>query len=364
MQLSPQQEQAVKLISSWLRSGEREFVLSGYAGTGKTTIAKHIENDIKGSVIYATYTGKAANVLRDKGCMNTGTIHSYLYKYEGKDHEGKLIFGLNRESELRTAALAVIDEYSMVPQDLINDLRRMCKRILWLGDPFQLPPLFGDQEITPDFVLTEIHRQALENPVLKAATDVRNGVALKHGDYGKFIYNYKHNFEKQDFFNADQCLVGRHATRKKWNKVFITSLYGEFVDLEKPLGMGERIICRKNNKEMGIYNGMIGTCDGARQIGDKFYIDFKADGNLYEDVLIFLPPFSQNIEKSKQQPSDRKFNCFDFAYGITVHASQGSEWDNILIYNEPVGKTEEIRRRWLYTALTRARETAKLVDPS
>jgi hypothetical protein len=73
---SPQQETAIKAVNKWLcdRSSPQVFRLFGYAGTGKTTLAKHLVQDVSGRVLYAAFTGKASLVLRKKGCIDASTV--------------------------------------------------------------------------------------------------------------------------------------------------------------------------------------------------------------------------------------------------------------------------------------------------
>ena len=358
MILSPNQKEAYSSVMDWHKNGGKFFSIAGYAGTGKTTLARYIAQEIdRDRTIFCAYTGKAANVLKEKGCPNAGTIHSYLYKWiETKDE--KPVFGLNHESCFLDAPLVIVDEYSMIPDDIIDDIHKMAKKILYLGDPFQLPPVRKTNTIIePDIFLTEVHRQALESPILRAATNVREGHKLKHGDYGDFRYARHEDCADDALQEADQVIVGRNATRREINSYFIRLL--NFSEI--PQGNGEKLICLRNKKEKGLFNGMIGSCDSAYDHEkDYFRMDFNCDGDPYPDLKVRTGPFKG--EDQQNFMGDFKSELFDYAYAITCHKSQGSEFKNVLIFNEPIGKTHEERQRWLYTALTRAQNRATLVD--
>src|SRR6188508_3047527 len=81
---SPEQDAALKAVADWLKikPGSRApvFRLFGYAGTGKTTLARHIAEGVDGKVLFAAFTGKAAQVMRNKGCAGASTIHSLIYR--------------------------------------------------------------------------------------------------------------------------------------------------------------------------------------------------------------------------------------------------------------------------------------------
>jgi exodeoxyribonuclease-5 len=130
-------------VKAWLKdkSAPQVFRLFGYAGTGKTTLAKELASTVNGDVLYATFTGKASLVLRKKGCEGASTIHSLIYKVDQNERTGEATFRLNEDSDLRDAALLIVDEVSMVGADLAADLLSFNKRILVLGDPAQLPPV-------------------------------------------------------------------------------------------------------------------------------------------------------------------------------------------------------------------------------
>lgn len=153
MLFSPQQDEALKAVSRWLKEGRTPvFRLFGYAGTGKTTLAKHFAENVDGEVLFAAFTGKAAQVLRSRGATNARTIHSLIYRPRGEEtvedeETGKTsvapMFSINRQSPLAKAALIIIDECSMVDEQLGKDLMSFGTPILVLGDPGQLPPVSG-----------------------------------------------------------------------------------------------------------------------------------------------------------------------------------------------------------------------------
>jgi exodeoxyribonuclease-5 len=181
---SPQQDAALAAVARWLKAGEpRVFRLFGYAGTGKTTLARHIAESAGGDVAFAAFTGKAAHVMRGKGCKGATTIHSLIYRTRGEDENGPT-FTLNDDSAAGKSALIVIDECSMVDEEIGRDLLSFGKPVLVLGDPAQLPPIAGGGFFTsaePDVMLTEVHRQAFDDPIIRMSMIVREGGA-REGD--------------------------------------------------------------------------------------------------------------------------------------------------------------------------------------
>ena len=184
---SPEQDSALKAVAAWLKAGERQvFRLFGYAGTGKTTLARHVAQDVAGDVAFAAFTGKAAHVMRGKGCKGAGTIHSLIYRLRGEDEDGPN-FALNEDSSAGKAALIVIDECSMVDEEIGRDLLSFGTPVLVLGDPAQLPPIAGGGYFTsaePDVMLTEVHRQATDDPIVLLSMIVRQGGSLDYGGHG------------------------------------------------------------------------------------------------------------------------------------------------------------------------------------
>src|SRR5712672_1839075 len=189
---TPHQDAALKAVAAWLkaRPGSRGtpqiFRLFGYAGTGKTTLARHLAEDVDGKVVFAAFTGKAALVMRRKGCTDASTIHSMIYRARESGEETPS-FELWDEAPASKAKLIVVDECSMVDAELARDLMSFGVPLLVLGDPAQLPPIQGGGFFTdaaPDAMLTEVHRQARDDPIVRLSMMIRAGSTLPQGRYG------------------------------------------------------------------------------------------------------------------------------------------------------------------------------------
>ncbi len=185
---TPHQDSALKAVADWLKAKPGRngtppvFRLFGYAGTGKTTLARHIADGVDGEVKFAAFTGKAALVMRNKGCDNASTIHSLIYRARESGVE-QPSFELWDDAPASKAKLIVIDECSMVDAELGRDLMSFDCPLLVLGDPAQLPPIQGGGFFTdcePDAMLTEVHRQAQDDPIVRMSMDVREGRDARH----------------------------------------------------------------------------------------------------------------------------------------------------------------------------------------
>src|SRR5689334_11463488 len=214
---SPHQDSALKAVADWLKSRPgrngtpQVFRLFGYAGTGKTTLARHIAEGVDGSVKFAAFTGKAALVMRNKGCEGASTIHSLIYRARESGVE-QPSFELWDDAPASKAKLIVIDECSMVDAEMGRDLLSFECPLLVLGDPAQLPPIQGAGFFTssePDAMLTEVHRQAQDDPIVRMSMDVREGRELDIGRYGESEVVSRSELDPDKGKNADQVLVGR-----------------------------------------------------------------------------------------------------------------------------------------------------------
>jgi exodeoxyribonuclease-5 len=258
---TPQQDSALKAVAAWLKAKPGHngipliFRLFGYAGTGKTTLAKHIAAGVDGKVMFAAFTGKAALVMRSKGCARASTIHSLIYKPRDSDDE-EPSFDLWDDSPASKASLIVIDECSMVDAELGRDLMSFAVPLLVLGDPAQLPPVQGGGFFTdakPDAMLTEVHRQAQDNPIVRLSMEVRAGRSLEPGVYGETQVVTRDKLDGQRVIDADQVLVGRNATRRAYN-ARMRQRRGFVGDLP---AAGDKLVCLRNNRRKGLYNGAL-----------------------------------------------------------------------------------------------------------
>mgnify|MGYP001492406864 CR=1 FL=1 len=365
MSWSQQQDTAIQAVRAWLRdkSGPQVYYLAGYAGTGKTTIAKELAANVSGAVLFGAFTGKAALVLQRKGCEGASTIHSMIYCVYEDPETGLPKFKLNEDGALRDAALVVIDECSMVGEALGRDLLSFGCRVLVLGDPAQLPPVKDAgyfTERTPDTMLTEVHRQARDNPIIRLSMDVREGRGLSLGTYGSSKVISRRDVNTAEVVAADQVLIGLNRTRHLYNGR-LRKLLG-YMD-PMPL-RGERIVCLKNNKQKGLLNGGIWKVlkRGAPHPSNVELDIAPDDAGTTKQIVsvrvnrLFFTGQDSELTLEEKKRSDQ----FDFGYALTVHKSQGSQWDSVYLFDES-GAFREDALKWLYTGITRAADKITIV---
>lgn len=358
---SPQQDAALVAVSNWLKDkdGPQVFRLFGWAGTGKSTLAVHLAQDVR-NVKYAAFTGKAALVMRKRGCKGAQTIHSLIYTLIS-EKEGEPRFVLDDESPAADADLIVIDEVSMVDEQLGKDLLSFGTKVLVLGDPFQLPPVQGAGFFTadePDIMLTEIHRQAADNPIIHLSMQVREGGYIERGSYGESIVVGRDNVDRNAVLEADQVLVGRNKTRLQYNDR-LRELKG--LPFHEPVE-GDRMVCLRNNPRKKLLNGQIWiVTEVTRRSNGKYSLLLGADEGKGEAKVLTHKAFFSGEEDAMSWPERRQFDEFTFGYCLTVHKAQGSQWDNVYLFDESFVFREE-RARWLYTGITRAAEKITVVS--
>ncbi len=367
---SPQQNDALVAVSRWLKEAGKGrapqlFRLFGYAGTGKTTLARHIAEHVDGEVKFAAFTGKAAMMLRAKGCNDASTIHSLIYRSQTEDTTGEPSFSLNRNSDVKKAGLVVIDECSMVDEELGRDLMSFGTPVLVLGDPAQLPPVKGGGFFTeqePDVMLTEVHRQAQGNPIIRMSMDIRAGERLTPGNYGSSRVMTRGSIGKEEMANlvlaSDQVLVGRNKTRRDFN-VRMRELMGR----RDPLPVaGDKVVCLRNNKTKGLLNGATFTVKavGKAKTGMVTMRLDPDDVSALNVKVSVLPEFFLGQEETLPWQARKMSDEFDYGFALTVHKAQGSQWDRVTLFDESFAFREH-RDRWLYTAITRAAESVVVV---
>lgn len=372
--LATMQHEAVDEVTRWYRVPVKKsqiFYLAGYAGTGKTTLVPFIMSSIgiaPEDVCFATYTGKAAMVLSKKSGRAVSTIHSLCYELvedymDEKTNQIHMVWKLRKNSPASKAKLIVLDEVSMVSKAMMLDLMKFNTKILVLGDPFQLSPVEGDayfhEKYEPDFFLTEIHRQALENPIIWLSQRVRSGFNIDFGEYGENVIKMPYNdAPEQVFVEADQIIVGTNKTRKSTNKWFRKIKGFDAINSVFPV-TDDRLICLRNRWDDGLINGMLLTATSDAKVAhnnESFKLSFCTDeNNQFTDMMCSAADVA-NIKLKMPYWEQKKLISIDYGYAITCHKSQGSQYDDVLFVDEGFGRwlDDNTYYRHLYTAITRA----------
>ncbi len=412
--MTQDQENAKNLISEWFfNTDDQIFVLSGYAGTGKTFLIDYVVKEvlklkIGQEAVFVSPTGKAAANLVKNGTV-AGTVHSLIYVRDeeefdvdenGEVIEQKELRFIKREKIDEKIRLIIIDEASMVNETILNDLLSFKVKCLFCGDGAQLPPVNGTCPllVNPHYTMKEIVRQAKDNPIVQVATMAREGKHIPFGNYGDKVCVIGKNAlspkeRERLFLKADQIICGRNSTRVRLNEE-IRGYKGIPKEQTLPID-GEKVICTLNDWEkpldkssrFHLVNGIIGRAEEVVECVDELAtMEFTAD--FMEESI--KTPFDTGIFTSGQyrhRYGERavtlsngtvvhegdfallhKFKAvaqepicrFEFAYAVTCHKAQGSEFNFVIVFDESWAFGEE-RNRWLYTAITRAKEKLLII---
>lgn len=410
--LTSEQEEAFSLIEEWfVHLNTQIFVLCGFAGTGKTfliDVAVRRLGLVPGeSAAFVTPTGKAASVLIRSGAPAC-TIHSLIYTREedievnedGEVVSERFLRFVKKENIDSAIRLIVVDETSMVSDEVLRDLLSFGVKCLFCGDPAQLPPVGGSNTLLsmPCFTLTQIVRQEENDPIIRLSRLARAGQFIPYGSYGDGVAvvprrEVTEEERKRLFLKADQIIVGTNRTRNRVNAE-IRAFYGIAPETVLPLD-GEKILCTLNNwgktldeeGEFHLVNGIIGKCYRVREDEDGLgRLDFKPDfltetvrdlpfdagifreGRYYhgygekacllQNGMLVHESNAAALRAIKVKREDT-INRFEFAYAITCHKAQGSEYDFVIVIDE--SRLFENSREWLYTAITRAKKKLLII---
>ena len=414
MKFSPKQAKALDAIAAWLADphSKQTFYLAGYAGVGKTSVLRHVISDVKGLVLCGAFTGRAASVMRKAGLPNATTIHRILYKPAGDPPSQEMIertkqevarlrsindagaratadrlaaqlcgmeeeakrtgprFALNGATDLSRAKLCVIDECSFVSERIGKDLESFGCKLLVVGDPAQLPPVFGTGYFTtrePDFFLDEVHRQALDSPILRLADFARRGEPLPYGKHGNCEVLRSRDPSLQDrALAADIVIVGRNRTRHASNAK-IRRLLGRS---ESPAPvLGDKVMGLRNDHELGILNGSQWTV--ARSVPNydamTAQLDLVSEGGVADEDVdrvgcsSWLHHFMAREDELNRLPRRDHYEA-DYGFAITCHKAQGGGFNNVLVFDESAAFGKD-SHRWRYTAITRSISRVEVVQP-
>ena len=392
MELTEDQKKGLKIILDRYKLGYKYVTICGYAGTGKSTLIKFAIEALgvpKDKIAYATFTGKAAEVLRKKGNEGACTLHKLLY-----DHFPKPGGGFIRKPKTSIGyKIVVVDEISMAPKSMIEMLLKHDCFCIFVGDNFQLSMI--DKNEGHDYLenrhifLSQVMRQAAESEIIQISMKIRNGEPIDFMKGKEVIIIPKSELVEGHLTWADQILCGTNATRENINRQ-MREIYG-FSGLPQD---GEKMICLRNywddcadngdalvngttgilrnpfetfrmipnyipidNHRMDVVQGDFVTSDGSTfnsvEMDKKFLIDGVKC--ITDGKILF------RLGKLKNKIGDIVPREFAFGYAITTHKAQGSEWDKVLVIEEKFPFSKEEHARWLYTEVTRASEKLLLV---
>lgn len=349
--LTDEQSQAVDLILQWMADPLRkEFKLGGYAGTGKTTLMKFVLAELRKKWVarVCAFTGKAVSVLERKG-ISAQTMHSLMYDVvENADHTISFVKKYRLEAKPN---IVIVDEASMINYELYNDLKSYGIKLLFVGDPGQLEPVGDNPNLMskPDFVLSRIHRQAESSPIITLANKVRQGGSLLLQQSQDLVV-MKKSLTPQMTSDYAQIICAKNKTRTSLNQKIR-------LNRALPIGqivVGEKIIVLRNNPNFGVFNGMILFVDEVKEERATYWECACRDeiGKKFASLPIWKTSYEREVGKDERIPKDYVYT--DYAYAITCHKSQGSEWESVLVVHEWMPPTIWDMKRWSYTAITRA----------
>lgn len=384
VKLSDKQKDILKDILDWSIKRESQYItLGGYAGTGKTTLMGYLSNILREKnkrlkIAFCSYTGKAARVLgrklKDTKSVHKydyiGTIHRLIYRPIVDDNDE--IVGWERLStDDFIYDMIIIDEASMVTDNIWSDLLSYGKPILAVGDHGQLPPVEGKFNLMekPQLRLEEIYRQEANNPIIKVSEIARKYGVIPIEEFSKTVKKLdKRDVDTGEFlqdmfegYDSDtMVLTGYNSSRVKLNKGIRQLLGYESIDPS----IGDRVICLKNNHQEEVFNGMMGTLLDITENGVEDFRSYDVEIDLDDEEYPFLGKISKdqfNNGSTIYNPPEG-INLFDFGYALTVHKAQGSQARRVVVFEERFSKMDDdMWRRWLYTAITRASEELYII---
>lgn len=399
---------AIRSLPKRFPNGGGVLVISGYAGTGKTTLLKVLAEEVSGLFVL-TPTGKAAVRVKEAAGCDALTIHRWQYSPSVDEQTGECRFTQKNIEDLRLPSngVIIVDEASMVQKQVWEHLYQFCRAlqlsVVLIGDGFQLPPVEPDPTkrafsvFGADFFadlrvnLTEVLRQALESPIIRVCTQIRT-----KSDYSSALVEIDCVGEQglgdallESYKNKGVVICHQNKTRHSTNNSIRTLLKmpGDRLLVDEPL------LVVKNNYNLNMFNGEVFRTKALESASSPVpVVDSYAHKSLYmvfqqvrldptmsdeksslclEEIFGRTQGVSPEAIKkgSKKYYRDQGFRGkeipehlhVNLGYTLTAHKCQGGEWDSGLVIVEPSVKmgTEE-GRRWLYTAFSRMRKALKV----
>jgi exodeoxyribonuclease V alpha subunit len=382
---SVDQHTAVELC---LDLSARIVSVTGEAGTGKSSVLGVVVTELheKGySVAVCAPTGRAAQRIRELTGHRAQTAHRLL-GYGAPDPDDPDDITIPKRSRIQPipADVVIVDEASMLSEDLhrnLVDALRPGASIRFFGDIHQLPPVKSEGvppfkkmlDKYPKVILTKNFRST--DGIVQAAQSVLRGLVPRTNSKFQLLnytssigLNILDKFIDQDFMTPRAQIIAPTRTGKLGTQIINgyiqqkLNLNKRVLDLEYDLGRGEmhklrvrqqdKVLWTKNDYNLGLMNGMIGTVVDFDDFTGAVVITF--DGKDYT-IPSLLERFDDNNRKVESY-DPRKY--IDLAYAITTHKSQGSEFARVvmMLYWSSVMSRENF-----YTAITRGKEHVTII---
>lgn len=388
--LTDEQEKLINDAVNWYyNSPELVYQYTGGSGVGKSLVMHMIQERLgltDEEVAPMAYTGAASIVMRLNGFSNACTIHSWLYKLvKVKDYDTntnkmiyktKFVYSLLNKNLIK---LIFIDEASMVPFSMKKDIESNGIKIVACGDLNQLPPI-GDKPAYlysgKIFRLTKIMRQARGSAIIELSNQIIKGIEPRPGDYGQVLVINKNDLTREMLYKMEVVICGTNKTRDIINNM----VRHDVIKTNNPLPQyGEKIVCRSNDWSIvvdgiSLANGLVGTVINYPSIAgfdnNKFYLDFRPDLfpniEFYDvecDYKYMISDYRtrQGLRSINNKKNNHRVHKFEYAYAITTHISQGSQFQNGMYVQEYLGR--DIQNKLNYTGLTRFRNFCIYVLP-
>ncbi len=408
MQLTSCQQTAADAFSKFLMSDDKEFVLAGAGGCGKSFLTKHLidladkqcrfikligGNKADLNVSPTATTNKAAAVLKDAIHMDSVTIHSLLGLRVMNDFKtGGTYLKQTKNYEIQQDALIIIDEASMIDDNLLKMIRKSTKncKVLYVGDKYQLAPVGSStlpvfDGLLNQYELKSVVRQKAGSAIIQFAQGYRDAL-----DTGKFPQvrssgdeilqvdgaTFQDMVDKEfalDHLNEEnhaKILCWKNETVNGYNQ-YVRKLYTDSIRLEKDEYVTANVPLLDSNKRVFVKTDEIVKIDWISRIATEYGIDgawFSIRG-----VDVFQP---DNFWEAKQLLDGlaRKKDWVNFfrmkelfadlrpVHACTVHKSQGSTYDKVFINLSDIGECRdwETVARMMYVAVSRAKKQVVL----